>query len=167
MILPLDLALSDPLRQLRQSLRELLSVITNDKPFHQQALHQHPAEIPWTRHHAFIVIAGNHAAQRHAPIEIKPIVDGIHDLATYIFKLNIHAIRTEPIQGSRHVIVALLDGAIKTQDFSQPATLFRTTGNSYNPTALKLANLPNDRTDRARCGRYDQGLARLRISDIQ
>src|ERR1700736_4782567 len=91
----------------------------------------------------------------------------IHDRAADVLEIHVYPLRAETVESRADVLGFVVDGRIETQVFDNPAALFRTAGDAHDPAALEIADLADDRPDRAcRCG-DDQRFPLTRLADIE
>ena len=166
--LDFQLAGGDPRLQVAQCLVALIHEVHHDEALHDQALHHdqagHAAR-PGRRRHA--VILRDRAAAGDAAAIVHLRQAGFENVAADIVEIDVDAFRRRGLQRLERRTVLVIDRGIEAEFAGQPVALVLAAGDADDMAALDLGDLADDRSDRAGRGRDHDGLAGLRLADIE
>src|SRR5437667_10855927 len=114
----------------------------------------------------FLVVAGNEATDDHTPVEVHAAHDGVHDIATDVFKIDVDAVGSCRSELFLPVGLFVVDGGVEAEILRNPGAFLVGAGNADNATAVNLADLADDAPGGARGSGDDKGLAFLGLSDF-
>jgi len=100
-------------------------------------------------------------------VELHAIEDGLHNLSTNVFKINIDSVGGGGDKLLSPIGVFVVDRDVKGEIIFYPSAFVIRPGNADNATAVDFPQLANDATGGAGGARNNEGLARLRLGDFE
>ncbi len=163
----LDLARGDPAAELAEHLVVVLDEVEDDEALHGEALHQDQRPGARARRRLLVIVARDHAAERHAAEQVHAAHHRLHDRAADLLEVDVHALRRQRVEPLADVLVLVVDRRVEAELVGKIAALLRAAGDADDMQALDLADLADDLPDAAGGRRDDQRLAFLRLADVQ
>src|SRR5262245_13583090 len=162
-----EFAFHIPLDQFGDGFLGLGQVIEHDEALHFRAAGQDVDQIVRTGDGRRGVILRDHSADADPRALVEHGQRGVEDFSADVVEVDVYAIRTGPLQPLANVLGLVIDRGVEAQIVHDPFAFLVASGDADDAAALDLADLADDRADRAGGGGYDERFARLRISDVQ
>src|SRR5262249_42173884 len=150
-----ELAFHIPFDQFGDGFLGARQVIDHDEALHLRASRQDVDQIIWSGHGRCGVVLRDHSADADTRAEVDHRQRGVEDFSADVVKVDVYAVRAGSLQPLADVLGLVIDRGVEAQFVHDPFAFLVASGNADDATAFDLADLADDRTDRAGGGRYD------------
>lgn len=110
---------------------------------------------------------GNQAAHGNARANAQQRKNGVKYGTADVFKIDVNTTSTGGSQLPRKIGRTVVNASIKTQFLDDVTTFFIATGNADDAATFQLGDLSDYRPNRATGGSHNDGVAGLRLANIE
>src|SRR5262245_39417632 len=150
-----EFAFHIPFDQFRDGLLDAGQVIDHDEALHFRAADQDVDQIVGAGDGLRGVVSRDHSADADPRAQVDHRQHGVEGFSADVVEVDVYAVRTGPLQGFADVLGLVIDRGVEAQFVHDPFAFLVASGNADDAAAFDLADLADDRTDRAGGGRYD------------
>ena len=156
----------ESLDELCQRFGKATGKVTDDEACERGSLVQQHVEV--TRSARLRVVVGrNQPAQHDARMHLQSRQRCFQLISTDVFKQHRDSVGTEPIERGAHVVLAVVDAAVKAQLLGDVLTLVGGPGDADDASTGALGKLSGERSHRSSGSGDEHGVTGLRLSNRQ